>query len=407
MKTRILVVAPYPIKTPMHGGQKRTQALVRRYRELSSNVTFIAVYLADSYKDGYKSDIAITNQKIQKQLKQHRELTDILAGTALIQDDTAKLKFSALLKRIKPQVVHIEQPYMVEPVSDILKELNLKSLIIFGSQNVESEMKRGIYKLQLSNEDLRALVKRTEEVERMAVKRADIILAVSGYDLLTLRSWNKFTPGYVVSNGIESPLKYTPKINQWSLFKKDDNIQQIATFIGSAHPPNYFGFRELVSGIKLVPAARIVVAGGVSEVIRSNYKTDDTIWDTVFAAGVLPSASLHSLIHESDIILLPILNGGGSNLKTAEAIISHKKIVATQYAFRGYEKYLSLPNIYLANSPKAFERALDAAIKSDYIPLTRHQQKLADSVTWAHALINIRYVLIAACIIRIIRKLRV
>jgi len=405
MKTRILVVAPYPIKNPMHGGQKRVQALVARYRELSNEVSFAAVYLNKSYNEAYKTDIAVTDTSIYEQLSAHPELTDIIAGLAMTEVKEVKSTFTTLLKKKQPDVIHVEQPYMVASVAAILKEINMKSLIIFGSQNVEFEMKRSIFKSVVPKEALASLVKRTKDIEKRAVELADVVIAVSNYDLGVLTKHTKFKPRFVIPNGIEASSSNVAKTNEWLEFKKNEKIKTMATFIGSAHPPNYLGFVKLLAKAKIPGDTRIVVAGGMSTYISEQFKGQTEFWNRVSVAGVLSKPSLQALINESDIILLPILNGGGSNLKTAEAIISGKKIVATKYAFRGYERYLSLPNIYIANSEKAFETALTKAIHTSYIRLSSWQKKLAQTVTWPYALVNMKYVVLVSNFLRFVRSL--
>jgi len=405
MKTRILVVAPYPIKNPMHGGQKRVQALVARYRELSSDVSFAAVYLNRSYTEAFKTDIAVTDASVYEQLSAHPELTDIIAGLALTEVKEVKSAFITLLKKKQPDVIHVEQPYMVASVAVILKEINMKSLIVFGSQNVEFEMKRGIFKSVVPKEALVRLVKRTKDIEKRAVELADVVVAVSNYDLGVLTKDTKFKPRFVIPNGIEAPSSNVAKTNEWSEFKKNEKIKTIATFIGSAHPPNYLGFVKLLAKAKIPGDTRIVVAGGMSTYISEQFKGQTEFWNRVSVAGVLSKPSLQALINESDIILLPILNGGGSNLKTAEAIISGKKIVATKYAFRGYERYLLLPNIYIANSEKAFETALTKAVHTSYIRLSSWQKKLVQTVTWPYALVNMKYVVLVSNFLRFVRSL--
>ena len=403
MKTRILVVAPYPIKKSMHGGQKRVQALVARYRELSDEVSFVAVYLGKSHKEAFKSDIAISDSSIYERLALNPELTDIITGTALVEVADVKNKFISILKRKRPQVIHVEQPYMVEPVTTILKEIDMKCLIIFGSQNVEFEMKRSIYKTQLTKHDLNNLTKATKRIEERAVEIADIVIAVSTYDLGVLVQSYKYKPRFVIPNGIERPSENVSKSNYWATYKLDNKIEHLVTFIGSAHPPNYLGFTALLANIQTSPSVRMVIAGGVSSLVKPK---DSTQQNRLILAGELSSSSLRALLYESEIILLPILNGGGSNLKTAEAIISRKKIVATKYAFRGYEKYLTLPNIYIANSPKGFEAALNKAIDESYIRLSPEQNELTETVTWSHTLIKMKYVLFTGGLLRILRRLR-
>src|SRR4051794_36685524 len=114
------------------------------------------------------------------------------------------------------------------------------------------------------------------------------------------------------------------------------------------------GFVEMVGKDSsfLPEGNKIVLAGGISEYFRATYQGQKYVkfWKNILPLGFLSEEHLTGLLAQSDIILLPITSGGGSNLKTAEAILSGKKIVATNFAFCGFEKYARLPNIYIANS---------------------------------------------------------
>jgi hypothetical protein len=66
------------------------------------------------------------------------------------------------------------------------------------------------------------------------------------------------------------------------------------------------------------------------------------------------------LIANAHALPLPIGYGGGSNVKTAEALAAGRPIVATGAAFRGFDEYRSLPSVTLADTPLAFEAAIRA-----------------------------------------------
>jgi glycosyltransferase involved in cell wall biosynthesis len=55
-----------------------------------------------------------------------------------------------------------------------------------------------------------------------------------------------------------------------------------------------------------------------------------------------------------DAVILPVTNGGGTNLKTAEALLSGKPVIATKVAFRGYERCLSAPEVFIDDDAREF-----------------------------------------------------
>lgn len=387
LKRQLLIVAGYPIINPIHGGQKRTAALVSKYRQVFSNVSFIGIFLKESYSDYSKQDLPITNDSVVDKVNNSPEYTDIILGSALLSDKPTKMKFIKALIKINPGIIHIEQPYMVSSISKILLDLKMNPIIILGSQNVEAELKHSIYKKLLKPAALRKLTESTQSIEDNAVRTADIITTVSRYDLMRQMGKGRLKPHFVVPNGIDAHKKNSKKIREWQIYKKQHSIKSLILFVGSGHPPNFIGFENLVSNIKLDPHSRILIAGGVGKIFIKKYADkNDIFWKDIVVLGVLKEDDLNSLIDSAEIILLPILNGGGSNLKTAEAILSHKKIVATKYAFRGFEQYMYMPNVYIGNNSDTFKTVLLNAIKTPFVPLSKKQIRYTERVTWQRVL---------------------
>ena len=57
---------------------------------------------------------------------------------------------------------------------------------------------------------------------------------------------------------------------------------------------------------------------------------------------------------------MPIWEGGGSNLKTAQALVSGKYILSTNYAFRGYEEFASTESLLLTDDAKSFVKEMNS-----------------------------------------------
>jgi glycosyltransferase involved in cell wall biosynthesis len=93
----------------------------------------------------------------------------------------------------------------------------------------------------------------------------------------------------------------------------------------------------------------------------------------------------------STIVLLPIVETGGSNLKTAEAILSGKIVIATSIALRGYEEFKDEPYIIIANTPDDFKSAIKKCLRKDF-SYTFSSDRTGEKykkLLWNHSLENI------------------
>ena len=72
----------------------------------------------------------------------------------------------------------------------------------------------------------------------------------------------------------------------------------------------------------------------------------------------LDDAGLHGLLYHAKVIFLPITAGGGTNLKTAEAFLTLKPVVAMRPALRGYQEAEDLSGVYVADTPNQFRAFL-------------------------------------------------
>ena len=394
---KVLIVAPYPITNPQHGGQKRVRAIYEFYKTIFVEVKFVAVFHRGHYQD-YEDSICLGQPDIIEQLDKNPYAGELIIGKAIDNDIHVRSHMAKLLMDYQPDIVQIEQIFPYLGLGPLLKELGMKPKLILSSQNIEYRMKEGIYKsLKLSKKISDPIVKQTEDLERDFTREADLVIAVSKDDAEAHREMGA-KKCVVAPNGIQKTVATKEAIEHWQKFKVKHGIGQAATFIGSGHPPNWVGFIKMVGRDSsfLPPNAKILLGGGVSEYFKATYKFGDPksaytkFWANILPLGHLSEEHLTGLLAASDIMLLPITSGGGSNLKTAEAILSGKKIVATTYAFRGFEKYARLPNIYIADQPDEFRRLILKAIAADYVQRTSRQIRLAEKVQWQYCLLPIQ-----------------
>jgi len=390
---KILVVGTYPIVSPRHGGQKRLDAIVRHYRGRFNSVKYVSVFFEGFYSEYSKDDIALGREG---EIAVHKSpmTGDIICGESIYKDNEVKRKFVKLLRGYNPDIIHIEQPFPYLGLKPLLREMHMSPKIVFGSQNIEAPMKRDILKNQgVSEEAIRHTEDKIHRLEVDLSRESDLVVACTQADMVAHKKMGA-NQVVIAPNGVED-LVFTPsaKMHWQDLFKKM-GVVQTAVFVGSAHPPNWVGFLEMIGkGLGFMPYdTRIVAAGSICdyfdrEINQNSLNIQDvTFWRRAFSAGRLSEDRLRAIIGVSDIVLLPIVEGGGSNLKTAEAIIADKKVVATSHSLRSFEWLRDFPNVWVADTPGTFKSAIVEALATERVERTEAQKKQAQAVLWENCL---------------------
>jgi len=391
MGKRILLFSTYTIKNPRHGGQKRAEAIVEEYRRAGNTVKHVAIQIDQFYPDHFGGDITLPFKKYQT----HRFVAlvgDLLLADVLQVDDGAFRKFQQTINDFRPDVVELEQPFLYKTVKEALDKSGWNGMIVNSTQNIEADLKRQILENSqgISQAETDDVISQIDELESFAARDADWSVACTDGDAKRLKAMGA-ADVIVAPNGIARSSFDQDTVNK---LKQRYGKRKVILYVGSAHPPNLTGFVDLVGGRLgfLGDDATLVVVGGVADMIyrysqevlpnyaRILYK------DWIELLGGVDEKTLTALLVVADQIILPILEGGGSNLKTAEAILANTKIVATTKSFHSYEKYLGLPNISIADDSEAFIHAMNANIHTKKQPRTAQQKTLADGVLWENTL---------------------
>lgn len=389
---KLLMVSNYPIYKPLHGGQKRASAIFNFYKQNFSEAKYVGVFHRGHYPDWDEGDILLGQPDVIKKIDENLQETELIVGKAIDNDIHVRSHMAKLLMEYKPDIIHIEQPFIYLGLKILLAELSMSPAIIYGSQNIEYKLKKRIYKNQNKlPKNLEEIIEATKALEIQVSQESDLVIAVNATDA---EFYHKIGSKkcIVVPNGVMATNPSAEAIDYWQKIKKDKNIKNVVTFVGSGHPPNWAGFLEMVGNeTTFMPkGSKIFIAGGVSNYFRNQYhdsKKYADFWSGVELVGELSEDLLAGLLTVSDIFLLPIGPGGGSNLKTAEAILTNKKIVATTYAFNGFEAYKKLPNMYIASKQPEFKKAILHALTAKYVkPKARHK-KLSKRVQWYYCFI--------------------
>lgn len=396
--TRLVQLTTYPLKAPRHGGQLRSAAIRECYRKIGIDVETIAVMHENFYRasDRERNDIALPADSAYWDPKFPR-FSDLQTGRFLIGDALFRERFFALLRRLQPDVIQLEQPWLYPAVDRWFNEQGFnertRPRLIYSAHNIEWMLKRDeLTRGNSVGEASAAQIIEVEALEREAVLHSQLIIACTEKELIELRALGTGGPAtatwVTAHNGIAP---FVTEATRADAMKRKLGLDRYSLFVGSAHPPNANGFWEMMapSLAFLRPDEKIVVAGGVSHFLRDHevYRTWIGINEPrLQLLGEVDKDDLVALLGGAAVILLPITTGGGSNLKTAEAIYAGRPVLATAHALRGYGEATRWPTITIANTPEAFRSALREMLDTATPTLSPDYARTRSEVTWERAL---------------------
>lgn len=388
-KGTVLILSTYPLVEPKHGGEVRLLNIKRAYESAGWRVASLAIYPEEAYQKSSTGpdDIAFpANSPYRLFNGRHVPfVTDITSGVFASSVDGA---LPQILASIPSQidVIHVEQPWLW-PLAKVLRkrEQYSSSFLVYGSQNIEAPLKRGIFNdwNVLQSEDA---VDAVDQLERQAAREADLTVAVTQEEVEVLTSWG-IPDVKLLPNGIEPWQADDEAIAEW---RQKLPKHPWLLYVASAHPPNFVGFAKVFGGSLgcFPPTSKLVVAGGVTEHIyrvMNNQKWSILNLSRMQLLFTLPDRDLAAVKTLAHGIVLPIPFGGGSNIKTAEALYSGAYVVGTPSAFRGFESFVDLPEVLVGENPKEFQRAVrDVLTRPRALPLREGSQQLErrQSLRW-------------------------
>lgn len=283
-------------------------------------------------------------------LLEEKPMPSFLAGHRDVLSDVKMLyidfKVELYLERI-PDVVIFDHPWLWNEAKKI-KKMFPNCKIVHSSQNIEWELKQDLL-AKLDKDVSGKVISLVKELEIEIAKEVDLVLCVTESD----KDWfvaNGATNVIAANNGttikiaqVESGVKY-------------------ALTVGSGHPPNVAGSKKYLNdAVKWLPEnSDLMFVGGMCDGLRGalGEERDDNKNSTIRFLGGRTNEELAKLIQSASVIVLPIPYGGGSNLKTAEALVSGRPIVGTTVSFRGFKEFMDADNVIVTDDVEEFHNAV-------------------------------------------------
>lgn len=382
----ILSLTTYPVALPRHGGQRRVAAFGDFYRGLGLDFQSASIYQAPPYQPHEIGPHDLKLGPVDPRWNGVPFVDDILSGDfAALGPGLAH--FRRVMETVRPAMIQLDHPFMWPLVRALRDEGLLDGVkLVYSSHNWEPPLKVDILR-RAGVPEARAVAvgDRVMELEREVVEASDLIVAVSESDAGQYRALGGAKPVHVVPNGVQRHAAsdgLTPA--QQEVFGRNP----FALFVGSAYPPNIEGFCNLVAdgGLYMTPPEKhFAVCGGASEGIFGGRAYQRFLVGNSERLHFYPNISdddLSALKTACHVVLLPIQFGGGSNLKTAEALASNKHVIATSTALRGFDAFRGAPGVTIADTPEAFRRAIAEVFKRPPLKLKKKDLLLRETVYW-------------------------
>jgi glycosyltransferase involved in cell wall biosynthesis len=367
--TRIAQLSFYPTLYPIHGGQIRAHHIARALEAAGHEIIRLPFFCTGHHPEQRELPIIDLSYAIeQRRYPQIHDIADLTLCGIIATDDDYFAAFAEAMDEARPDIVMLEEPWMWPAVKRWLNGRANPPPVVFNSYNVEAHAKAGIL-ADRDDAEAGAVVAEIEALERDLVQHAAAVTATTEGDAQIFRAWTD-RPIAVARNGTAARVSAQLRGVLPAPLKP---AQPYLLFVGSGHPPNAAGFLSMVMPAlpRLRSNERIVLAGGVCNLVSlklAEHGPNALVRDRAVFLGQVSGQALECLITNASGMLLPITYGGGSNLKTAEALSSGLPIVGTSIAFRGFEEYQDLPQVRIADTPEAFAQAVQHMLQTTHPP---------------------------------------
>jgi hypothetical protein len=383
---RVLTLSTYPTAVPRHGGQQRLHHIAQAYRRAGFDAQSAGVLGGINYapQTGFLPHPDADN--LSRYLANPLLMEDWAIGRLVATNDGAYRSLCAMIESV-PDIIHVEQPWLFAFAQRYAREFAPGRVrLIYGSQNVEHELRHSILSGYLKPAEAQQRAALILECETEAAASADLVVATSDFDAQWLRS--RTTADLILApNGVPERTSTVGGIREANGIT---GHARTVLYCASGHQPNIFGFYAMVGrGIGfLAPDQRIVVAGGAGPQIKHKPRFARTpgLSSRFIAAGEVSEECLQGLLETCHAIVLPIIHGGGTNLKTAEALWAGRWVIATPVAMRGFEQFSEQRGVRVCGDPTAFCAAIRAVMQEPPLRLSESERSSRRSLLWESTL---------------------
>lgn len=264
--------------------------------------------------------------------------------------------------------------------------------IIYDAHNIETDLHHQMFATEkqpetLANKLEAALrLKLIEVIERNLIQNADQVWTCSEQDAQLLQTLNTPLPKIVViPNGININYYSTVRLGQQTLPDKLEASLHTIIFTASfSYAPNVVAAELLLNEIyprlkNEFPDCRLLLVGADP---TKSMLADAQKYADVVITGRVPS--IHAYLAAASVVVVPLLQGGGTRLKILEAFAAGRPVVSTT---KGAEGLAAIDGVHLLvrDGVEAFVQAVGTLWRNPSLQqtLVANALKLAqESYSW-------------------------
>ncbi|MCZ7528832.1 MAG: glycosyltransferase family 4 protein [Acidimicrobiia bacterium] len=344
-RRKLVVTSTFPVHPPRNGGQLRCHHL---YRALTDAFELEIVSLGASDHAPSRSVIepGLTETVVPKtpEHQQREWAIESRVGTPVTDVVAAPLMgstpvYTETLRRAldDAHLVLLAHPFLHPLVREARPDLPF----VYDAFNAEFVLKDSVFPDEGPGRELRQLVR---VLEGDAVRQARLVTACSEVDASLLRSEYGREDVVEIPNGVDAGATgFAPgrrragSSRRWrESFTRLENapveIEHLALFLGSWHPPNLDAAEHLFDLAAELPEVGFVLAGSVCLQYGGR-----RLPPNVSLVGVVSDETKAALLEAADVALNPMTRGSGTNLKMVEYFAAGVPVVSTPVGVRGLD----------------------------------------------------------------------
>lgn len=231
-----------------------------------------------------------------------------------------------LLSEERFDIIQLEGLYLT-PYIPVIRQ-HTGSPILFRSHNIEHFIWERLAKTSgnmLKKAYLEFLARRLRAYEMKAVHQVDGLIAISPVDMLFFEKNGFAQPGITIPVAVE-PADFKPG----EVVLEENTVFHIGSMDWRPNQDGVMWFLEKVWPLVINqnPALRFIVAGKNIPDIFYAYAGSNVI-----VAGRVPDAA--AFMHANELMVVPLLSGGGMRVKIIEGMAAGKTIVSTSIGAEG------------------------------------------------------------------------
>lgn len=384
---RVFGLGTFPAVKPVHGGQRRASAFRRFYESVGVDYVYACIYDPNHYAPPLVGPHDIPLKAPMSAEAPVVMIGDYLSGRQGATDPASFGHFLNVVEQLKPDALQLEQPFMWPLAKRLRETLGAEKLpLIYSSYNVEAPLKDAILAGGgVASAVRREIQERIEQIEAEICREAALVVCVSVDEQNHYVRYCSREKVIVVPNGVDRPPSVIP---DYEPCRKVFGDNRFMFMVGSAYAPNIEGMCRYVfqDGAFMVPPVKsLAICGGVSDGIHGHplYRRFEAANDArVHFFPKIEDSELWAVKAACHVVALPIDTGGGSNLKTAEALTLGKWVVASKVAMRGYENYVGTEGLVIATDSETFRTATARALRAAPLNISNESRKAREALYW-------------------------